>query len=252
MRIWVLSDLHLEVAPLDHPLEVPDADICVVAGDLCRGTAKGVRYLSALLKGRMPAVYVAGNHEFWGSSIAEEIEDGRKAAAERPGIHFLENEAITLDGVNFIGCTLWTDFRIQGHRELSMMHAREKMNDYRRISLRKWPWKRFAPQSSARLHDQSRAFIASALDGLTGKSVIVTHHLPYPGSVPRRFENDLTNAAYASDLTELIESGRPSLWVHGHTHDNADYRVGSTRIVCNPRGYGEENSLFDPGWVIEM
>lgn len=252
MRVWVLSDLHLEIAPLDRPLEVPDADVCVMAGDLCRGAATGVRYLSALLKGRMPGIYVAGNHEYWGSSIAEEIEDGRKAASERPGIHFLENEAVILERVTFIGCTLWTDFRIQGHRELAMMHARERMNDYRRVPLRKWPWKRFVPEASARLHDQSRAFIASALDGITERSVIVTHHLPHPRSVPHRFEGDLANAAYASDLSDLIESGRPSLWVHGHTHDSCDYRVGPTRVVCNPRGYPGENRLFDQVFVVNL
>jgi hypothetical protein len=27
------------------------------------------------------------------------------------------------------------------------------------------------------------------------------------------------------------------LWTHGHTHEDFDYMVGSTRIVCNPRGY---------------
>jgi hypothetical protein len=27
------------------------------------------------------------------------------------------------------------------------------------------------------------------------------------------------------------------LWTHGHMHDPFDYMIGSTRVVCNPRGY---------------
>jgi hypothetical protein len=34
------------VAPLLEPLAIPDADGCVIAGDLCRGVATGVRWLA--------------------------------------------------------------------------------------------------------------------------------------------------------------------------------------------------------------
>lgn len=54
------------------------------------------------------------------------------------------------------------------------------------------------------------------------------------------------------DLTDVIEDGRPALWVHGHTHDSCDYELGATRIVCNPRGYEDENSAFDPELVVTL
>ena len=60
------------------------------------------------------------------------------------------------------------------------------------------------------------------------------------------------NAAYASDLSAVIESGRPALWVHGLTHDSRDYLVGETHIVCNPRGYDDENVRFDPALVVRV
>jgi hypothetical protein len=46
------------------------------------------------------------------------------------------------------------------------------------------------------------------------------------------------NGGYSSSLDEFIEQ-RPQikLWTHGHTHEDFDYMVGETRIVCNPRGY---------------
>ena len=87
MRIWVLSDLHLEVADLKEPLEPPDADVCVMAGDLCRGIDNGVRWLAENIAPAMPCIYVAGNHEFYKGSIKEGLEDGRAAAARFLDIH---------------------------------------------------------------------------------------------------------------------------------------------------------------------
>src|SRR5690606_38305588 len=85
-----------------------------------------------------------------------------------------------------------------------------------------------------------------------GRTVVVTHHGPHPGSVHTRYENAAVNGAFVSDLSSLIKAGRPDLWVHGHVHDTFDYRVGSTRVVANPKGYRNENPLFDPAMVIDV
>jgi Icc-related predicted phosphoesterase len=252
MKIWILSDLHLEVVPLAELLTIPDADVCVIAGDLCRGVANGVHWLAKNIAHAMPCVYVAGNHEFYKNSIKEGVEDGRSAAQGYANIHFLEQDLVTIGGVCFIGATLWTDYRIEGHQQLAMMHARDRMNDYRAIALQKKPWRRFVPEAAARIHDQSRAFIASALAAVSLPTVVVTHHLPHRNSIPPRFTGDLLNAAYASDLEELVAAGRPHLWIHGHVHDSCDHRIHQTRVVANPRGYGGENRSHDPGLVIEL
>jgi len=246
MKIWLLADLHLEFADLRQPLTNPDADVCVVAGDLCRAPANGVHWLARHIAHAMPCVYVAGNHEFYKGSISEALEDGRSAAVGFPDVHFLENDIVVIDGVRFIGATLWTDYRIEGHPEVAMFHARERMNDYRQIAKQRNPWRRFVPETAFRIHQQSRLFIDSALKADSIKTVVVTHHLPHARSIPLRFQGDLLNAAYASDLSGVIKSGRPALWVHGHTHDSCDYMVGDTHIVCNPRGYDDENGAFDP------
>ncbi|WP_095204733.1 metallophosphoesterase [Mesorhizobium carmichaelinearum] len=253
MKIWVLSDLHLEFADLRQPLTIPDADVCVVAGDLCRAPANGVHWLAKHVAHAMPCVYVAGNHEFYKGSIREGLEDGRHTAAGFPGVHFFENEAVIMNGVRFIGATLWTDYRIQGHQELAMFHARERMNDHQLIAKQRNPWQRFMPETAYQMHQTSRRFIDAALkaDRIT-TTVVVTHHLPHARSIHSRFKGDSLNAAFASDLSEVIEDGRPALWVHGHTHDSCDYQLGCTRILCNPRGYDDENSAFDPALVVRV
>ena len=200
----------------------------------------------------MPCVYVAGNHEHYKGSIKEGLEDGHYAAAQFPNVHFLENDFVIIDGVRFIGATLWTDYRIEGHPELAMFHAHERMNDYRQIAKQRNPWQRFLPETAYRMHQQSRRFIDAALKADPITTVVVTHHLPHAKSIPSRFKGDLLNAAFASDLSDVIESGQPALWVHGHTHDNCDYQVGGTRVVCNPRGYEDENQSFDAKLVVRV
>lgn len=85
-----------------------------------------------------------------------------------------------------------------------------------------------------------------------GPTVVVTHHAPHPGSVHPGFTNDLLTPSFVSDLSSEIERWQPDLWVHGHVHDSFDYRVGRTRVLCNPRGCGDENRDFNPGLVVEV
>jgi Icc-related predicted phosphoesterase len=61
------------------------------------------------------------------------------------------------------------------------------------------------------------------------------------------------SAAFASSLDEFVAASGVRIWVHGHLHDSADYSIGSTRVICNPRGYPEElNAGFQPGLVVEV
>jgi len=48
MKLWILSDLHID-ANRRYPLALPDPrpehDAVIVAGDICRGVADGVRFI---------------------------------------------------------------------------------------------------------------------------------------------------------------------------------------------------------------
>ena len=89
--------------------------------------------------------------------------------------------------------------------------------------------------------------------------MVVTHHAPHPGSIAARYARDPATPAFVSDLEATILRGRPALWVHGHVHHGCDYRVGTTRVLANPKGYGPdrwgrspENRLFDPALIIDV
>ncbi|WP_337182180.1 metallophosphoesterase [Shinella sp.] len=255
MKLWIISDLHCEFGqPFVHS-PPPDADILVCAGDiLTRGIAPSIEWLAANIPSSMPVVVVAGNHEFYRAAVLESIRDARLLRDRYPNIHFLENEMVDIGGVRFLGATLWTDFRLNGgDPEWAMAAAQSGMNDYRQIKFSKLPYRKFAPIHAYRKHHESRAFFKSALENATTrKTVVVSHHAPSPSSVPPEFQGDPLSACYASDLEELILEGRPALWVHGHVHHRADYRIGDCRVVTNPRGYPGEATGFDPQLVVEI
>lgn len=233
MKIHILSDLHTEFAPFSMP-DVP-ADIRILAGDT--GTKlSGLTY--ALEQSKLPTVYIAGNHEYYKAAIPKLTESLRKSA-QGSHVHFLENELIVLDGVRFLGCTLWTDFLLLGAdlRELAMHEARQQMNDYKLI--RKSPeFGKLRPVNTCSLHLTSKYWLEDRLSApFDGKTVVVTHHAPSARSLDPQFPIDYLSAAYASNLESIILDSKVDLWIHGHTHHGVDYRIGATRIISNQRGY---------------
>ena len=257
MRIWILSDLHRDVgAPPWEPRSIPAADVAVVAGDICEGLPEAVEWAAGALGRHMPVILVPGNHSFYRRTHGEEIARGRAAAAAA-GVHLLEDEAVTLGGVRFCGTTLWTDYALDGveHRAAAMAAARHGLNDHRRITWSTRPeWRRFRPQEALALHEASLRFLEAALDasGDGLPRVAVTHHGPAPASVAPAFAGDPLNPAFVSDLRPLIAARRPALWIHGHVHASRDYRLGETRVICNPLGYGSENPAFQADLVVEV
>jgi predicted phosphohydrolase len=259
-RLWVLSDLHRDVA--DWTPQVPDADICVVAGDVGEGLTKSLRWLQAHVGTLMPVIFVAGNHEFYRTAVREEWEAARSLHDECPDVHLLENQAIVLGDVRFAGCTLWTDYEIMrspdnvdpsGDLQHAMGVSARRMNDHKKIALQKQPWKRWRPHEARMAHQRSRRWLEEELAvPHPGPTVVVTHHAPHRSSIPARHLRDAVSAAYASDLSDVIDAGKPDLWIHGHVHDSFDYEVGETRVLSNPKGYGAENPAFNPKLVLDI
>lgn len=232
-KLWILSDLHQDHgrAFFDIPAE---ADIAIIAGD-----AVNDEYLEEIAQ-RLPTVFVAGNHEFYGWDYQERLA----ALSAVPGLYFLDDHAVTIDGVTIAGATLWTDY---GRDPIAAEVARRGMNDHRYIKWTKNPYQRFLPSHATQLHEASRAFFAG-----TKADVIVTHHAPSSRSVAARYNGSPLNRAYYSDLDELVEQSGAALWVHGHVHSCFDYEIGGTRVICNPHGYPGENPDFNPALLVEV
>ncbi len=257
MRLRIYSDLHLESSSFDPP-EVA-ADVGVLAGDIAEGTA-GLAWARAAFD--LPIIYVMGNHELYGQRLPDALDEF-SSEARRLGIHLLENGEARINGVRFLGTTLWTDLRIRGYlraesptnedEHIALSDAERLMNDYRFICFgpkRKKGRDRLRPTQTLAMHRASQAWLHRSLaDPFDGRTVVVTHHVPHLLSVPRR---DRYTPYYASHLPELVRAP-VDLWIHGHYHTSRNYLVGTTRVVANPRGRSEtDNPDFNAHFVFTI
>jgi hypothetical protein len=125
MKLHILSDLHTEFADFVPP--ETDADAVILAGDIGVGV-EGVRWAAHYFPVQ-PVIYVPGNHEFYGHDIGLTAE---LQAAAPDNIAVLIDDVLVLDGVRFLGSTLWTDFKLHGEGEawFARERARRCMNDF--------------------------------------------------------------------------------------------------------------------------
>lgn len=257
MRLWVLSDLHLELTRgWDLPAgdARPDFDVLVVAGDLITRQERGVRWLLERVPDDRQVVYVAGNHESYGQDIDRDLEKAR-VAASGTAVHVLQNDSITIGGITFLGATGWTDFDLFGFQQRAMRTAGDVMNDYKKIRCANYT-RRLRPAQTLARHMETRAFLERELSKpKSHPRVVVTHMSFHAEGVRRGHEHDEISAAYASRAA--IEGA--DLWVYGHTHETRSFMAGGTLVLTNQKGYGPwsknetwENKDFDPHFVIEI
>ena len=133
----------------------------------------------------------------------------------------------------------------------AMRTALKGLNDHRLIAWQKRPWKRFRPQEAALMHSASKAFLIKTLaTPFPGPTVVVCHHGHWPSAHPQ-YQTDILTAAFVSNLS-FIEEYQPDFFIHGHVHSSSNYRVGRTRVLCNPRAYPGENPNFNPSLVVKV
>lgn len=264
MKIGVTSDIHLEFGDLNLKNE-DDVDVLVLSGDIMIAqdmhdhpesthlqTAamletlgprqqKAVRFREFLsrVSFQFPhVVYVAGNHEFYHGKWPLGIDYLREEVSKFPNIHFLEMDSVKIEDVTFLGGTLWTDMN-KGD-PLTLHAVQDMMNDFRIVRNSDRSFSSLRPKDVAIRHRNTLDYIKTVIQGKHDeKFVVVGHHAPSKQSTKPRYQDDyLMNGAYSSDLTDfIIDHPQIKIWTHGHTHDVFDYMVGSTRVVCNPRGY---------------
>lgn len=215
MKLHILSDLHRDLAG-EILIPAVDADVVILAGDIDRGHDSLRWTMQAFTQ---PTLLVLGNHEI--AAGDERTLKMFREMAEGSNVTVLENDVWELEGVRFLGCTLWAP----GNRRM-----RGAMRD-----------------SIAWL----REMLGQAYGGTT---VVITHHSPLHQSLPPEVLIDDAAAKRLSvDLRALIEPSNIALWIHGHLHRTQDYFCGKTRIVCNARGYSKRVALrFNPSCVVEV
>lgn len=235
MKILIMSDIHFEFMA-DHgdsflDSEWPEYDVCVIAGDLATSPyiIGSIQKCCTTFK---EVVYVAGNHEYFYSSIQKVNRGLQKIKCSN--FHWLNNSTVTIDGQRFVGGTMW-------YRRDEDPFFRNRMCDFSEIK---------NTSSIFEENDKFLEFINSVQ--LDEDDVVVTHHLPSSKSVPEQYKYDPLNCYFVCDVQNVIRQYNPKLWVHGHTHTCFDYSMGRTRVCCNPHGYPGENPNFKYNFVVDV
>ena len=210
MKFGIFSDLHMEFEPWFFE---PDPDVFYLnAGDTHPQYLMRDYFFSLFKNDNLFSVM--GNHDFYGSSF------------HSADLHFHERQ---FGDLKIAGATLWTDIRPDRWYDF-----REYMMDYR--SIKGMNYDRYMKAHRAH-HD----FLFSS-----NADIWVIHHLPSFQSVHEDYRNSDSNDFFATELSHKILDMEkpPKLIVHGHTHRRMDYMIGNTRVLCNPRGYPNENSWY--------
>jgi Icc-related predicted phosphoesterase len=262
VKIAVCSDLHLEFGDLYLPNEEA-ADLLILGGDIFVASdikswlydessqliaatsgqkARADRvynFIRRCLEEFNHVVFIMGNHEHYHGDYAETAKIIEGTFGPYNNFHFLNNEWKIINGVLFFGGTLWTD--MNGEDPNTMHRIRMMMNDFNCVKNTGEEGKKvFMPQDAVDDHYQFRRNLDDAL-ALHPElpTVVVGHHAPSRASTHPRYKHEvIMNGAYSTNLDNFILDRRQiKLWTHGHTHEDFDYMIGTTRIVCNPRGY---------------
>jgi len=246
MKIQYCSDLHLEFPEnqtflKSHPLK-PEGNILILAGDIVPFAImdKHPDFFDYLADHFETTYWLPGNHEYYHSDASE--RSGTLNEKIRSNVVLINNQSVKLNNARLIFTTLWSYISPS-----SEYMIKKNMSDFHVIS---YQGQRFSIDVFNKLHEESKAFLVSALQDKKGdcETIVVTHHVPTLKNYPDRYSGSLLNEAFVIELSDLIEDSEIDYWMYGHTHANtADFELGKTLMLTNQLGYIEynEHQYFD-------
>jgi Icc-related predicted phosphoesterase len=267
MKLQLLSDLHLENNPDFLARPAPQADLLILAGDI--GSYQngsrladgdfGLRRFSPRHGWPTPVLYIPGNHEYDAADF-DATHERLRALCAQLDIRWLERESLVLDGVRFVGTTLWSDFDAMVRPTDTHTQALRKRGKAFRAAnyyLSKAATTRNgAPFMAEEMREQALVcgqWLAQALAiPYDGPTVAVTHFAPTLASADPRYGLTPGTAGFCNSLDDLLPSAQ--LWLHGHLHCAFDYVKDGCRIIANPLGYADkgEQDEFRPELTITV
>jgi predicted phosphodiesterase len=254
LKIQLMSDLHLDHSLLEGPSG--EADILVLAGDTAAYTEYALEWIERRVPPNMQVLYVPGNHEYERSDILTRDEELKQLFEPLSNVKVLQNEVCEIDGVRFLGTTLWPSFSAfpeLGLKSKILDAARTGIIDFSSIRIGD---RAFQPEDAIALNKKACAFLEEELDKpYDGKTVVITHFLPSRQCVNVAYANNPLNPYMVGGTDALVE--KADVWFHGHTHSTVERHIGKCLVRCNPRGYSRffnlaENTRWEADTYLEV
>lgn len=249
MKIRLLSDLHME--GYKYYYEYAGEDIVVLAGDI--HTKNRHRFIIEQIPPNVKILFVCGNHEYYGSTFENVNDFFYDLQAEYHNFHFLNNESMVIDGVDFYGGTMFSDWELYSDSWTVRQRAKNMIADFTWI-------KKIGRDGQERVWNVEdhlaqhllfrEGLIQWLAESKTEKKVVISHFVPSGTCIHPKWIGSPLNPYFTNLMEEYM--GWDGLWLFGHTHDRHDKMIGDTRLVCNPKGYGQENESFLNNLVLEI
>lgn len=242
------------------PMDDEKEQTLLLAGDIltaARCEFNNYDLLFRDLSERFKAVYIImGNHEHYKYNFNRTADTLRAFYGQWKNIFFLDNDYAFLDDDTVLyGATMWTDFD-KGTDFVAMNAARMGMPDFNIISYGAEddlsPMTHFTPQHSQKEHAITMVSMNEFWELEEPNKIVMTHHSPSFYSTALQFKGSTLNPAFASNMDNYILEHNPLVWIHGHMHNNSDYMIGDTRVICNPYGYHKENKEYISDLVLDI
>jgi len=239
--VKILSDLHLHPTHNNYKYVDHGEKVCILAGDIAEGT-RGVNWAISNIPSHIEVLYVPGNHEYYGHEYFELNKSFAKINSEVWHVRVLLNEVVEIGDTTFAGSTLWTDFKLYNN-PFSALDWAGGLNDHKWIKFRN---RAIMAPDFIDLNKESLSFLKKA-----NADVLITHYAPEFSESPQWRNHPLT-PGFLTKVPPNIHR-KFKYHIHGHTHSSFDYETPyGTRVICNPHGYGYENSTFNGELVINI
>jgi Icc-related predicted phosphoesterase len=269
MKLAIASDLHLEHSTLRLE-NTSGADVLILAGDILNASdlhrhkdltiesqpeKLGKRQKAAINYRKFiqqvsnefsKVIVIAGNHEFYDGKWNQTLVTLKGEYEKFANVHFLERDYLEINGVGFVGGTLWTD--LNRGDPLTVHAVKDLMNDYKCIVNDDAGYSKLRPSNTLVRHRQTLDYFKFIFKEKQDRKLIaISHMAPSSLSIHDNYRGQyLMNGAYYTELGDLIaDNPHVALWVHGHMHHELDYQIEKTRVVCHPRGYVSKTTVDD-------
>jgi predicted MPP superfamily phosphohydrolase len=236
----IISDLHLEFG---HDFQLPPVEksgmsIALLAGDI--GHPHKPHYKKFLEKAKKHydhVLVVAGNHEYYGSTLLKTQGLLREIVMETDCI-FLNRDIHVIEGVaTFLGCTLWSHLRPEEYNV-----AEGYLSDFTQIKVS--AGEKFSAAYYDILHREDASWLEKEIKARPEENIVVlTHHCPSKKIIHPDYQDHPLNMCFVTNLEHLFQNN-VKLWACGHSHKRGVTQINKAFCGLNPRGYPRENTTW--------
>ena len=272
MKIDYVSDTHLDfysksTNPQDSKFSsriaefidgmMPDGnvgEVLIVAGDTGHYNSQNKEFFRQMKEIYKEVIVVSGNHDLYliTDSQRKKYEyqstqrtDELQKDCEVLGVHYLDGNIITIDGIRFGGCAGWYDLPTPA----DIRHWKQAMNDSNLIYDSYPVQLAYAYQRNSRPDWDTQAYYEGQLQKLKdvskeGCDILINHIsqvIPPNDVIPEHFKNDPGNIFYYVDNEDIVKSSGAKFYLYGHTHDEHIWERDGIQMRCNPFGYPMES-----------